>query len=129
MHCKHLNQYLNSQSRSMLKFIYSEKATKFCKNVVSVKSKMEILANFVAFSEYMNFNIIEKSEIHCRMVPIIFFYALSLKYTFFYKGLAKSFSFLSKLKKEDFFGPLRIYVLYPVFFTFLMMMKRVFFCD
>ena len=113
----------------MLKFIYSEKATKFCKNVVSVKSKMEILANFVAFSEYMNFNIIEKSEIHCRMVPIIFFYALSLKYTFFYKGLAKSFSFLSKLKKEDFFGPLRIYVLYPVFFTFLMMMKRVFFCD
>ena len=67
---------------------------------------------------YMNFNIIEKSEIHCRMVPIIFFYALSLKYTFFYKGLAKSFSFLSKLKKEDFFGPLRIYVLYPVFYIF-----------
>ena len=66
----------------------------------------------------MNFNIIEKSEIHCRMVPIIFFYALSLKYTFFYKGLAKSFSFLSKLKKEDFFGPLRIYVLYPVFYIF-----------
>ena len=46
----------------MLKFIYSEKATKFCKifpllltvcNVV--KSKGKISQNFVAFSEYMNF--------------------------------------------------------------------------
>ena len=49
----------------MLKFIYSEKATKFCEiftlllsyNVVPVKSKVKILQNFVAFSEYMNFNI------------------------------------------------------------------------
>ena len=45
-----------------LKFIYSEKATKFCKistvdlfYVVPVKSTMEISQNFVAFSEYMNF--------------------------------------------------------------------------
>ena len=45
-----------------LKFIYSEKATKFCEiftlllsYVVPVKSKVEILQNFVAFSEYMNF--------------------------------------------------------------------------
>ena len=43
--------------------MYSEKATKFCKistlllfYVVPVKSKVEILQNFVAFSEYMNFN-------------------------------------------------------------------------
>ena len=49
-------------SRS-LKFIYSEKATKFCEistlllsYVVPVKSKVEISQNFVAFSEYMNFN-------------------------------------------------------------------------
>ena len=48
----------------MLKFIYSEKATKFCKistidfsYVVTVKSTIEISQNFVAFSEYMNFNI------------------------------------------------------------------------
>ena len=48
----------------MLKFIYSEKATKFCEisivdlsYVVPVKSKVEISQNFVAFSEYMNFNI------------------------------------------------------------------------
>ena len=45
-----------------IKFIYSEKATKFCEistfllsYVVPVKSKVEILQNFVAFSEYINF--------------------------------------------------------------------------
>ena len=49
---------------SPLKFIYSEKATKFCQistlllfYVVPVKSKVEISQNFVAFSEYVNFNI------------------------------------------------------------------------
>ena len=46
-----------------LKFIYSEKAKKFCEiftlllsYVVPVKSKLKISQNFVAFSEYMNFN-------------------------------------------------------------------------
>ena len=46
----------------MVKFIYSEKATKFCEifnlllsYVVPVKSKMKISQNFVAFSEYLNF--------------------------------------------------------------------------
>merc|ERR1712051_746623 len=50
--------------QKILKFIYSEKATKFCKistlllsYVVQVKSKVEILQNFVAFSEYMNFKV------------------------------------------------------------------------
>ena len=45
-----------------LKFIYSEKATKFCEIFTLlltvctvVKSKVKILQNFVAFSEYMNF--------------------------------------------------------------------------
>ena len=45
-----------------LKFIYSEKATKFCEisNLLLtvctvVKSKVEISQNFVAYSEYMNF--------------------------------------------------------------------------
>ena len=49
----------------LLKFIYSGKATKFCEiftlllsYVVSVKSKVKISQNFVAFSEYMNFNYI-----------------------------------------------------------------------
>ena len=46
----------------LLKFIYYKKATKFCKiftllltAVHTVKSKVKILQNFVAFSEYMNF--------------------------------------------------------------------------
>ena len=47
----------------ILKFIYSEKAKQFCEistlllsYVVPVKSKVKISQNFVAFSEYMNFN-------------------------------------------------------------------------
>ena len=47
---------------TFVEFIYSEKATKFCEistlllsYVVPVKSKVEILQNFVAYSEYMNF--------------------------------------------------------------------------
>ena len=46
----------------LVKVIYSEKAAKVCKiatlilsYVVPVKSKVEILQNFVTFSEYMNF--------------------------------------------------------------------------
>ena len=45
-----------------LKFVYSEKATKFCEistlllsTVHTDKSKVDISQNFVAFSEYMNF--------------------------------------------------------------------------
>ena len=43
--------------------MYSEKVAKFCEistvdlsHVVTVKSTVEISQNFVAFSEYMNFN-------------------------------------------------------------------------
>ena len=46
----------------VVKFIYSEKAAKFCEvstvdlsNVVPVKSMVEISQNIVVFSEYMNF--------------------------------------------------------------------------
>ena len=46
-----------------IKFIYSEKATKFCKiftlllsYVAPAKNKVEISQNFVAFSECMNFD-------------------------------------------------------------------------
>ena len=46
-----------------LKFIYSEKAAKFCEIFhllltvcTVVKSKGKISQNFAAFSEYMNFN-------------------------------------------------------------------------
>ena len=47
---------------SFLKFIYSEKATKFCEisalllsYVVPIKSKLDISQNFVAFLEFTNF--------------------------------------------------------------------------
>ena len=52
----------NRKSRRKVKFIYSEKATKFCEIFTLlltvctvVKSKVKISQNFVAFSEYMNF--------------------------------------------------------------------------
>ena len=53
----------NTQVSNKVKFIYSEKATKFCEistvdlsHVVTFKSLLEILQNFVVFSEYINFN-------------------------------------------------------------------------
>ena len=52
---------MKANESSMLKFIYSEKATNFCEistvdlsYVVTVKYTVEMLQNFVAFSEYMN---------------------------------------------------------------------------
>ena len=56
-----------------LKFIYSEKATTFCKiftlllsYVVPVKSKVKISHNYVAFSEYMNFN--KNVQVHSKKI-------------------------------------------------------------
>ena len=86
------SQFLTNNRREgfrLLKFIYSEKATKFCQistlllSVCTVdKSKVEIWQNFVAFSEYMNFNkshfnfeIPTKSQIH---IGIPFFQAHSV---------------------------------------------------
>ena len=65
-----------------LKFMYSEKATKFCEistvdlsYVVLVKSTVEIAQNFVASSEYMNFNDKTKRDIFfktCSLLRISF---------------------------------------------------------
>ena len=64
-----------------VKFIYSEKATKFCEistliltTVHTVKSKVEISQNFVAFSEYMNFdfNILKVYETTPTLIQILF---------------------------------------------------------
>ena len=48
---------------SLVKFVYCEKATKFCEIFsllltvcTVVKSKVKVSQNFTAFSEYMNFN-------------------------------------------------------------------------
>ena len=55
----------------MLKFIYSEKATKFCEIfplllTTYIKSEGNISQNSVAFSEYMNFKLFtqNRKEIH-----------------------------------------------------------------
>ena len=57
-----LIQILSRFYSDLIKFIYSEKATKFCEIFTLlltvctvVKSKVKISQNFVAFSEYMNF--------------------------------------------------------------------------
>ena len=55
----------------MLKFIYSEKITKFCEisnldlNVTMYdKSTVKIYENFVAFSEYMNFTELSQTKMN-----------------------------------------------------------------
>ena len=60
MHFKNLKDI--NPTLFLLKFIYSEKATKFCEifpllltTVHTVKSKGKISQNFVAFLEYTNF--------------------------------------------------------------------------
>ena len=56
----------------ILKFIYSEKATKFWEistlllfYVVQIKSMADILQNFVAFLEYVNFKRISETFCSC----------------------------------------------------------------
>ena len=68
----------------IVKFIYSEKATKFCEifnlllsYVVPVKSKVKILQKFEAFSEYMIFSVktvveFEKLRTCCRFLTNLF---------------------------------------------------------
>jgi hypothetical protein len=59
----------------LIKFVFSKKATKFRKistllltTVQTVKSKVEILQNIMAFSEYMNFN--EERYHRCKVCKI-----------------------------------------------------------
>ena len=56
------SENLGESCNMVVKFIYSEKATKFCDIFTLLltcttkdKSKVKILQNFAAFSEYMNF--------------------------------------------------------------------------
>ena len=63
-HIKTKKAVVRTVTQCTLKFIYSEKATKFYEiftlflsYVAPVKSKVKIAQNFVTFSEYMNFNV------------------------------------------------------------------------
>ena len=81
----------------MVKFIYSEKATKFCEistlllsYVVPVKSKVEISQNFVAISEYMNFkwswnNTKKGKNVPCIILNEVAVHTKSYKEGNFYK--------------------------------------------
>ena len=71
----------------MVKFVYSEKATKFCElstllsTVHTGKIKVGILQNFVAFSEYMNFTVN-----YLGFLLFIFalkFYMINVSYAYF----------------------------------------------
>ena len=64
--------YLWYSTDLFLKFIHSEKATKFCEIstldltlTTQDKCKVEISQNFVAFSEYMNFT--KRVSIYCKV--------------------------------------------------------------
>ena len=84
-----------------LKFIYSEKATKFCKvstvdlsYVVPVISKVELSLDFVAFSEYMNFKkILDKTLLVVLALPRV----LQKEYVRYYLlNITKVFAYLSE---------------------------------
>ena len=68
----------------LLKYIYSEKATKFCKIFpirltvcTVVKSKGKISQNFVAFSEYMNFITNDVNSFN----DVLYHFRLSIEFT------------------------------------------------
>ena len=57
-----IQSWAHDKGHLLVKFVFSEKAAKFCEifallltTVHTVKSKVKISQNFVAFSEYMNF--------------------------------------------------------------------------
>ena len=59
--CERISVIFLVRKQGVIKFVYSEKAKKIAKSPPyfclehTDKSKVEILQNFVAFSEYMNF--------------------------------------------------------------------------
>ena len=70
----------------IVKLIYSEKATKFCKiftlllsYVVPVKRTVKILLNFMAFSEYINVNILNFIY-RCAFCRFVFQYISEIFY-------------------------------------------------
>ena len=83
------------------KFIYSEKATKFCEiftlllsDVVPFKSKVKISQNFVAFSEYMNFNNFRKDiSILFQCALLVFFSPKSTVAVLVYYTITHSFRY------------------------------------
>ena len=74
-----MNEKKSTSYINIVKFIYYEKATKFCEisilllsYVMPVRSKVEISQNFVAFSEYTNFNKCKKQNIFNQIISNLF---------------------------------------------------------
>ena len=64
----------------VIKFIYPEKATKFCEISILLlsvrtvdKSKVEISQNFVAFSEYTSFELMESLNNSSQFKKTVYF--------------------------------------------------------
>ena len=74
---------MKNEQHFVLQFIYSEKATKFCEILTillsyaqTVKSKVKISQNFVAFLEYINFTIANlriKCVTETKNVSVLFY--------------------------------------------------------
>ena len=99
--CQYFPPY---HSLSFLKFIYSEKATKFCEistlllSVGTVdKSKVDISENFVAFLEYTNFTK-GKSNYHFPRDPKTDEHSFDLNPKFLYVLRNRNFMLLTKEK-------------------------------
>ena len=70
--------------RHIIKFIFSEKATQFCEIstllltvCTVVKSKVEILQNFVVFSEYINFKVNKSLSASSKNILTYYFYFMT----------------------------------------------------
>ena len=110
INCKWIKMYIYL-CLTLLKFIYSEKATKCCKifildlsYVVMVKSTVDIFQNFVAFSEYMNLkqNLVFWSSILIGTLILLFcslmYWLNYLWWTVLHKGAMPFFCKMQKLK-------------------------------
>ena len=88
--------------QSIVKFVYSEKATKFCEiftlllsTVHTDKSKVNISQNFLAFSEYMNFKDIENYS--PRALVLVGIFIIWEYHCYFWKKKAKNEEFKNNM--------------------------------
>ena len=118
-----------------LRFVYSEKDTKFCEistlllsTVHTDKSKVEILQNFVAFSEYMNFTSISSFKI-LKEIKVTPFHppprALTLLLRSCQIGLKLRSCFLKMAKEWVFFLPDKNSGSQGWWITYLLVLNRI----
>ena len=101
--------YFNPEARWIkqhwkVKLIDSEKAKKICEiftvdlsYVLTVKSTVEILQNFVAFSEYMNFNLHFFLEFNFVFIFLTNLISMRLGYVNSFEEMSISHAFLANI--------------------------------